>query len=93
MADDATLTANTGQNDPNSVWGSGLLTDISGLATLGAGVYSTIAGKTGTPTQPPSTAPTSSQRLSVGSSWTQYLPWIGGAVILLIVIGFVFRRN
>ena len=91
MDEDFDLTANTGKNDPTSVWGSGLLSNVVNLAGQGAGIYKqlTTSGNTAGPVlaKPPTVVPQATP------AWKQYLPWAIGAVALIVVVGFLFRRR
>jgi hypothetical protein len=83
--DGSTASGSTGKNDSSSVWGSGLLTNLGTLVKTGTSVYSSLNGKTAaTAAKPASTAASS-------SSFTKYLPYIIGGVVLLAVVGFIFR--
>ena len=88
--DTTDLTASTGAGDDSSVFGSGLLSTLDTLGKVGqtgAGLYTSLPGKAapaGTAAAPAAAAST--------STWTKYLPWIIGGVVLLVVLGFVFRR-
>lgn len=61
---------------------------VAGLVKTGADVANTIAGKSGT--QAPATPTTSAP--AAPSSWTKYLPWVIGAVVLLVVLGVFMRK-
>lgn len=87
------LVANTGQNDDNSVWGSGLLDTIGKLTNTGLEVYGAVSGKTAATPSTPTAAGAPSAPASSGSSWGSYLPWVLGGVVLLVVVLFVVRKS
>lgn len=85
------LSGNTGVNDPNSLWGSGLLStvegytqDASGLYTAASPLVTAISGQT--PIKAPSSSAPglSGTPIAAPSLTSGYMPWlIGGAVVLL----------
>jgi hypothetical protein len=83
------MQSDTGQNDPNSIWGSGnLLSTLGKLAGTAGDVYSRFTGKTPAAAPPPTAAPATST-----SSWQKYLPWAIGGVVVLVVVALVFKRR
>lgn len=85
----ADVTANTGQTDSRSIWGSGLLSTLGDLATTGANVYATATGRKN---QTPAAAPVATATVTT-PAWQKYLPWIAGGAALLIVGLLVFRKH
>jgi len=66
---------NSGRNDPNSVWGSGLVTDISALGNTSANIFRAING------QPQPTKKASSST----PSWLP-LALIGGLLLVAMIV-------
>jgi hypothetical protein len=82
----------SGQSDSSS--GSNTLTNIldtaSKLGTTAGQVYSQVAGNN------PLAANTQARQAAAPAApinWQKYLPWGIGAVVLLVVLGIVFRRK
>jgi hypothetical protein len=88
MDEETPLQGNTGMNDQNSIWNSGWLADAGNLVKSGFDIYKQTQGSI-VPDRP-AASPTLA---AGGSSWTRYLPWVGGGLVLLLVLGFVFRRR
>lgn len=92
----ALLEASTGQNDPNSIYGSGLLGTLNSLTNTAGQVYNTVQqvrGKTPTPGATPVAAPAANPAPAAATSgWKKYLPWIIGGAGLLLVLAFVLRK-
>jgi hypothetical protein len=89
MDGDVSLEGYTGKNDTSedSVW-SGLLKDVGDVANKGVGIYTALKGnKTA---KPPAPAPAA---IAPQSNWQQYLPWAIGGVVLIVVLGLVFKRG
>lgn len=80
------LSSNTGYS------GGGIYDVLGGLGALantGAQVYGTITG-----THPPqTTGPAPAAPAPTTPAWQKYLPWAIGGVVLLLVVGLVFRRK
>ncbi len=86
-------TANTGKQDSSSIWGSGLISGITSLGTGAIGAYQTLNGKpaaTPTPGKPATPPPATA---APASAFTKYLPYIIGAVVLLVGGGLLLRRR
>ena len=67
---------------------SGLLNSIMGYASQGADIFKNLTGQTkaATPAATPAPATTT-------SSWSTYLPWVVGGLVLVVVLGLVFSRK
>ena len=85
----ATLQANTGQNDNNSVWGSGLLDTVGAWGNTAGTLYNTFTNNGAAPATPTATA---SPTPAASSGFSKYLPWVIGGVVLLVVLGIVFKK-
>jgi hypothetical protein len=80
------LAANTGQADRSSVWGSGLLSTITGLGDTAARIIGSVRGTGQTAAQTP--APVVG-RATVGGT-PSWLPWaIGGGLLLVVAVLFM----
>ena len=84
MPEDAQPLASTGRGGLD-----GLLGTIGNLASTGRGLYDTIAGRQSAVTPPAVTAASAAPETS---SWTKYLPWVIGGVVLLVVLGVFMRK-
>ena len=80
------LTSNTGKNDPNSTWGSGLLTFATGFGTAIANIASAFRGKP----KPVSNAP-AADAPGLGDT-TKTLLIAGGVVLAVVAIVFLARK-
>ena len=65
--------------------------DLSQLASQGAQVYNSVTGR-GQPLPQP-TAPKPTPAPIATASWQKYLPLAIGGLVLVIVLGIVFRRS
>lgn len=85
-----TLESDTGKNDNNSVWGSGLLQTIKGWTDVGAGVYNTVTGRN---QKPAAAAPAVlTAQPAQQPTWTKYLPWVIGGVVVLVILALVVKK-
>jgi hypothetical protein len=78
----------TGKQDSGSIWGTGLLSTLGTATNTGLGIYNQIKGVS--PAKP-ATPPVVGSAPS--SNWQQYLPWAIGAVVLLVVVGVIFKKR
>ena len=81
-----TGTASSGTNGSGS---SNWLASLGDLVKTGTTAYSNVTR----PGAPASTANSQARAANAPINWQKYLPWIGGAVVLLIVVGLIFRRK
>jgi D-serine deaminase-like pyridoxal phosphate-dependent protein len=91
----------SGQSDSSS--SSNTLSDIldtaSKLATSGVSTYKSLTGTTaaGAAGSNPLASNTSARAAATAAAapfdWKKYLPWGLGAVVLLVIVGMVFRRK
>lgn len=80
------LVANTGQADRSSVWGSGLLSTITGLGDTAARIIGSVRGTGQTAAQTPAPA----ARPTTTSGSPAWLPWaIGGGLLLVVAVLFM----
>jgi len=85
---DTELQGSTGKNDSSSVWGD-LLKGATDVASKGAAVYQSLKGAPPVKAAPtPTVTPTANT-----ANWQKYLPYAIGAVVLLVVVGLVFKRR
>jgi hypothetical protein len=80
---DAELNSATGQNDPGGIWGFLQSAEKAGVGA--ADVIQLFTGKKSAPA--PAAAPAASS-----PDWMKYLPWAIGGVVLLVVVGMVFKK-
>ena len=93
MAEQTTLTANTGTNDPNSVYAAGFLQWVSDLGKAAVQVTNTVEqikdtakGKPANNSPLPATNPAPSSAAGLPA----WLPWaLGGALALVLVLVLV----
>jgi len=83
MPDDVKLTASTGQADSGGIWGT-LLRSATDIGKS----YLQPNNRPAPPVTPAAPAPA-----AVSTNWKQYLPYAIGAVVLLVVVGLVFRKR
>ena len=82
---DAELNSATGQNDPGGIWGF-----LQSAEKAGVGAADVIKLFTGDKSAPAPAAPAPAAAAS--PEWMKYLPWAIGGVILLVVVGMVFKK-
>jgi len=83
---DAELNSATGQNDPGGIWGF-----LQSAEKAGLGAANVIKLFTGGDSAPAPVAPTTAAP-AASPEWMKYLPWAIGGVILLVVVGMVFKK-
>jgi hypothetical protein len=76
-SNDIQLQSNTGSGSGSNDSGSGFFKTLQDAVTTGANVYKTVNG------QP---------KKATAATWTKYLPLMIGGVVLIVVLGIVFRR-
>ena len=92
---DLLLPANTGQNDPNSVWSSGLLSTLEQLATTTNAVAQAVGAAKGKDkadkaVAPPATAAPVAPAASpaIPTTWL----YLGGGGLVLVVLLMLMKR-
>ncbi len=89
--DDASDSPEIFDNTPTSSGGGGSYLDtLNGLISTGARAYGAFNPQT--PANPLS-ANTAARTTAAPVDWKKYLPWGIGAVVLLLVVGLIFRRK
>jgi len=83
---DAELNSATGQNDAGGIWGFLQSAEKAGVGA--ADVIKLFTG--GNNSAPAAAAP--APAASASPEWMKYLPWAIGGVILLVVVGMVFKK-
>jgi hypothetical protein len=83
--DDTTNDSGSGDSSGSS---GNLLNGLLSFANQGSQIYKNIIGGSSptAPATPKATAPAATT-----STWQQYLPWAIGGVVLLVVVGLIFR--
>ncbi len=85
-------TANTGQNDTSSGSIYNLFDKVAGVANAGLSIYNAVNNPK-TPNQTLVAEKTTPQPVIGGSkTWKDYLPWIAGGVVGLILLVFLLRK-
>jgi len=89
---DAADLQDSGQSDSSS--GSNTLGNILDTASKLAGTAGTVYNQVaGNPATNPLAANTQARQAAAPVNWQKYLPWGIGALVLLVVLGIVFRRK
>lgn len=96
MARDATETGTdnvqAATGDQEKPWTDYLSLLKEGIG-IGSDIYKTATGEVKQASAPTANASGSAAPAAPANSWTAYLPWAIGGVVLLVVLGFVFRKS
>lgn len=80
------LVSSTGQNDPDSVWGSGLLNTVEGWGRAAGEIFSSFTGKDNRDKKPDA-----NKAATPPAVWQKYLPWAIGGLVLVLILALVLR--